>query len=353
MARNTFRIRVITITAVSLALAVQTAVFGQMAGWKVYVKTSPCSERSDWVTVAQENPTGKGGSNYWETADLVTGNTNCGRLNSRCTKAEADAEAVTVRASPRFSDYCCKDYSIWRNSQTNRLSIVLGKFGTAGLGWMFEDGPMCCDQAERLTGLTGTCTGVIGGKKPRYQADHAHTGKNLTYYQRQTVEQCEADCNNNARCKGYTWIQPGTYSQGDPAMCYLMELVTGTNPSRGHHSGMKSNAATEQPPNAGGANAGIELSGAWTSTKKDSSGYTVRYEMTLKRSAANEFSGNLITIQVDAPILYDGKKVSSPQPIKIALRENGAADLWAYGYKYEAAYTKASLTWQNITFSRK
>ena len=55
----------------------------------------------------------------------------------------------------------------------------------------------------------------------------ALNGTRLTYYQRPNMGQCEADCVNNPRCKGYTWIQAGTYSRNDPAMCYLMAEVTG------------------------------------------------------------------------------------------------------------------------------
>lgn len=65
------------------------------------------------------------------------------------------------------------------------------------------------------------------------------TGTTLTYYQRPNVNQCQADCANNPNCKGYTWIQAGTYKQGDAAMCYLLSNVTGRNSTAGHISGVK------------------------------------------------------------------------------------------------------------------
>jgi len=39
----------------------ETEASGQDKGWKVWVKTSPCSGRHDWVSVAKENPTPPGG----------------------------------------------------------------------------------------------------------------------------------------------------------------------------------------------------------------------------------------------------------------------------------------------------
>ena len=64
-------------------------------------------------------------------------------------------------------------------------------------------------------------------------------GTRLTYYQRSGVDQCQADCANNPNCKGYTWIQAGTYNAGDAAMCYLMSEVTGRAAARGHYSAEK------------------------------------------------------------------------------------------------------------------
>ncbi|MBK9152653.1 MAG: hypothetical protein IPM25_00205 [Chloracidobacterium sp.] len=79
-------------------------------GWKVYVRTSPCSGRFDWVSVALQNPTGRGGSGIWYTADIILTGTpmRCVREGSRCTKAEAEAEAVVVRGQPKFRDYCLR-----------------------------------------------------------------------------------------------------------------------------------------------------------------------------------------------------------------------------------------------------
>lgn len=64
-------------------------------------------------------------------------------------------------------------------------------------------------------------------------------GTRITYYQRPSVGQCQADCANNPNCKGFTWIAAGTYNANDAAMCYLMSAVTGRATARGHISGVK------------------------------------------------------------------------------------------------------------------
>src|SRR5688572_179556 len=86
----------------------------QDQGWKVYVKTSPCSGRFDWVLVSKENPTGRGGSGFWQNADLIIDGTGMRCVNetsSVCTKAEADKEAVIVKGNSKFKEYCCKEYT--------------------------------------------------------------------------------------------------------------------------------------------------------------------------------------------------------------------------------------------------
>ncbi len=77
--------------------------------------------------------------------------------------------------------------------------------------------------------------GLVGARE-----DHtALNGTRLTYYQQPNFGQCQIDCANNAKCKGFTWIQAGTYNKGDAAMCYLMAEVTGRAPARGHFSEVK------------------------------------------------------------------------------------------------------------------
>jgi hypothetical protein len=136
----------------------------QDRGWKVWVKTSPCAGgRTDWISVAKVNPTEGGGGGFWETADLIQTPTPCTRVSDNsCTFAAANAAANAIRASNKFADYCCKDYSVWQNTQTREMSVVKGS-GSAGFGWQFEDGPMCCEEAEAITGKSGLCGGTKSG----------------------------------------------------------------------------------------------------------------------------------------------------------------------------------------------
>lgn len=83
-------------------------------------------------------------------------------------------------------------------------------------------------------------------------------GTRLTYYQRPSVGQCQADCANNPNCKGFTWIQAGTYNANDAAMCYLLSAVTGRATARGHISGVKGAAG-----GGGGAISASSLKGFW------------------------------------------------------------------------------------------
>jgi len=53
-------------------------------------------------------------------------------------------------------------------------------------------------------------------------------GENLTYYPATTVENCQADCAKNPKCKGFTYIRAGAYNPNDAAMCYLASEVTGS-----------------------------------------------------------------------------------------------------------------------------
>ncbi len=126
-------------------------------GWKVWVKTSPCSGgRADWITVARENPT-VGGGGFWQTADLILNPQACTLISDdSCTFSQADASANIIRASGKFSSYCCRDWSVWRNTASGEMSIFKGS-GSAGFGWQFVSGSMCCEKAEAMTGKTGLC----------------------------------------------------------------------------------------------------------------------------------------------------------------------------------------------------
>lgn len=255
---------------------------GQGGQWRVWMKTSPCSGRTDWVSVAQQNPSGGGnafvpfpGSRAWGTF------------------AEAMAEANSLRGSSLFSRYCCREYSVWENTQTRKLSVVVGKFGNAGFGWRLVKGDLCCDEAFAEAGLAPTCGAA------NLEQNTALNGKNLTYYPRGTVQQCESDCDGNQNCKGFTWIQAGTYKPGDAAMCYLLSAVTGRSSARGHISGVKGGGTTTTGGTTGGQD---DLSGTWYATYREPTfGQSFRFQMVLSRVAASKWQGPLDYIYVDSP----------------------------------------------------
>ena len=138
-------------------------------GWRVWIRTEPCPGRFDWLSVAKEQPGGgttKGMGTFW-LYDYFLPRQGAGCTDQEpfgCTLAEATALMETLRSHPKFLDFCCKEYSVWRNELTQKKTIVVGKFGKAPNPWIFEAGPMCCEEAEALSGLTGACSGSEGGK---------------------------------------------------------------------------------------------------------------------------------------------------------------------------------------------
>lgn len=260
---------------------------GQDGLWRVWMKTSPCSGRTDWVSVAKENPTYGGGGPYFEVFP---------NSHAWSTFAEAMAEANALRTSSLFSRYCCRDYSVWQYTQSGKFSVVQGKFGNAGYGWRFVKGDLCCEEAFAEAGLPGACG------QEQLEHNTALNGKNLTYYPRPTVQQCQSDCAGNQNCKGFTWIQAGTYNAGDAAMCYLLSEVTGRSTARGHISAVKGDVGTKS---SGGTTSGQDdLSGTWNATYQEPTfGQNFRFQMVLSRVAAGKFQGPLDYIYVDRPNL--------------------------------------------------
>lgn len=124
--------------------------------WSVYERASPCPDtRLDWMAVAKEHPTG---ANAWTEA-----------VGARRTADFADAfeQSDTLRAGDRFTGVCCRDWSVWKDSATGRLSIMKGS-GSAGMGWMLEKSGLCCEQAAEQAGLAGMC----GGRRMASRSRH-------------------------------------------------------------------------------------------------------------------------------------------------------------------------------------
>ena len=127
--------------------------YGQQQGeYKVWMKTSPCSGRYDWISVAKENPTPYGLSFH------SLAGTTC---DNGCTFEEAMRVADTRRLANDFYNYCCRDYSVWYKTLqdgTRAYTIILGRFFT-GEGYFFLQGDLCCEEAEALAGIPGACSG--------------------------------------------------------------------------------------------------------------------------------------------------------------------------------------------------
>src|SRR5258705_10259011 len=49
--------------------------------------------------------------------------------------------------------------------------------------------------------------------------------QNLRYYALASYQQCDADCQKDPNCRGWSWVKPGAFRQGDGAVCYLVSRV--------------------------------------------------------------------------------------------------------------------------------
>ena len=215
----------------------------QSRGWRVWVKTSPCSGRFDWLSVGKEFPPPQGGGlNTYVPYETVIArpprpSPACTEsTESGCTFAEAEALRETLRGNSKFSSYCCGDYSVWTNDETRETSVFLVRVGTPGLGWRFVKGDLCCEEAEALAGKPGACSGGVFG---HVNQNAGLNGKSLKAYGATTPEECQADCERNPQCKGFTFMRAGAHNPADPKMCYLMSEATSFAPSPCCISGIK------------------------------------------------------------------------------------------------------------------
>lgn len=148
------------------AAATRVSAQDRSRGWRVWIREEPCSGRLDWLTVAKSNPTG-GGNHYvsYETV-MRFANPSCSQPGrAGCTFAQAMAVANSLHGRKEFFNYCCRDYSVWENSQTGERSVVKGQLGTAGYGWRPVKTELCCEEAEAMTGKTGLCAGTNRGTR--------------------------------------------------------------------------------------------------------------------------------------------------------------------------------------------
>ena len=214
----------LTIGVMSLiSLAPRAAGQSSSKGWMVWVRNSPCSGRADWISVAQRNPA-EGSKGSFQLATLIQSPLRCTvAAPDGCTFDEAMAEANVVRASDRFSNFCCRDYFLWQKTATKEVTAVKGD-GSAGLGWTRISQGMCCEEAEKLSGKTGLCGGTKAGA---YVGCYKDTSAfDVDGFQersdKNTPERCIATC----RAKGFKYaaVQNGqsclcgnTYGKYGPA----------------------------------------------------------------------------------------------------------------------------------------
>lgn len=191
----------LTITVLLIGAGLFFALPGKTAGqtdkvWYVWVKTSPCSGRTDWITVAKENP-GHGGTGYYELASLIESPAAC--TVNPCTLATAQATAATLRKSTKFADYCCRDYSVWQNTDSGKFTVVKGKQGTAGYGFRFVKGDLCCDEAAAEAGVPNLCGEEDSTSQAHYVGCYRYTPNfdlngSLERSSTNTPERCIASC---------------------------------------------------------------------------------------------------------------------------------------------------------------
>ncbi|MBK8768236.1 MAG: hypothetical protein IPM01_28080 [Burkholderiaceae bacterium] len=160
---------------IGLGLSRIAAVLGLLAllvtsnvhAWEVFMKSSPCAATlRDWITVAESNPTGRGGSNFYMPA-RGTGNV-FPQSSAGFTAAHAGADAKRILGflvsgestmQEKYENYCCKDSTVWQRRMPDgsvNFSIT-GKFGNPGAGFEQVGAPMCCEQAAALAGTTAGC----------------------------------------------------------------------------------------------------------------------------------------------------------------------------------------------------
>ncbi len=214
-------------------------------GFKVWVKTSPCSGgRTDWISIAKQNPAEGGGGSFFQTADMLTSGLSCSKISdNNCTFAQAMEVANSVRGSSQFANYCCRDYSVWKNTQSGEMSIVKGQ-GSAGFGWQFEKGDLCCEEAESYAGKTGLCSGTRGGSGWKTEENIDRPGGDYKDFDLSSpnIELCCQSCEDDPNCKAFTYVKPN--NQGDKARCWLKNIVPQPMTSTCCISGVKDTTTT-------------------------------------------------------------------------------------------------------------
>ncbi|MDX6694920.1 MAG: hypothetical protein QOF02_2523 [Blastocatellia bacterium] len=115
------------------------------------------------------------------------------------------------------------------------LALMLGAGIVLSLSWLLKEDAADNQREAKIPNanvrptVTPTATPtpkIFVGDWGQRNETASLNGVNLTYYRGTTPEQCQADCDKNAQCRGYTFIRAGAYNPNDAAMCYLASVVT-------------------------------------------------------------------------------------------------------------------------------
>jgi hypothetical protein len=159
---------------IGLGLSRIAAVLGLLAllvtpnvhAWEVFMKSSPCAATlRDWITVAESNPTGRGGGNFYMPA-RGSGNV-FPQSSAGFTAAHAGADAKRILGflvsgestmQEKYENYCCKDSTVWqRRMPDGSVNFSIRQVRQPGGRFQQVSAPMCCEQAAALAGTTAGC----------------------------------------------------------------------------------------------------------------------------------------------------------------------------------------------------
>ena len=242
------RLMISTLLALAMAVFLWPASLptgGQTgADWRVWMKVSPCSaSRSDWVSVADRDPTTGGGgshfiqfpgSNVWPTFALAMAQANTLRV-APCTFGTGETGLC-----PKYANYCCANYRVFRDWTSGKFSVVVGLYGNPGQNLQQEGGPSCCEDAAAKAGLPASFCGGGGGGGLSTENNVDRHGQDYRNFDlpRPGPELCRDACANDPICKAYTYVKPSV--QGPSARCWLKSSVPPGTPSSCCVSGAKS-----------------------------------------------------------------------------------------------------------------
>jgi hypothetical protein len=148
------------------------------------------------------------------------------------------------------------------------------------------------------------------------------TGQNLRYFALGDYQQCQATCQNDPNCRGWSWVKPGGYKAGDPPVCYLVSRIDSEVRHPCCISGLKGAAPPASNPAPSGGTG--PLAGNWKYAAQCGYG-GFGGQVTISQTADGRFTG-IMTGQ------YAGQIVNGQQSqshITFTLIVNGSPGNWS------------------------